>query len=331
MSNGKYNNGNSSSSNGDTFEPRRSTRIKKETTDGDGDIWAEKLVVCESSKSKLVIRSYFKNCRTGKRVWDEPPTGASRIQHASDSTRQHKEEELQNLQLAMNVNIHTNDTSSTWGDINTTTTNKTSKGFFPTFRKKTNSKNGNDNNDKADGPAKGGGGGIFQFGSKKKNKENAVNEPDLEGDEDMQRAISLSMGLAVANHKNKSHNKQNENHQTQEEIEMARAISMSLGTTSTSTNTPEEVNEMDEEEMIRRAIEASQRESYSNNPTLIPSFSPNDTNNTPTSATASLPTTHEQDADLLGLADIFNDTANIITPPMQLQQSITGKTTGLDE
>ena len=86
------------------YEPRPSTRVRGanlHNTVGDGDVWYEHLVVCEAAKNKLVIRSYFKNGRTHKKIWDEPPTGASTIEPASSTKRTEAETELKTLQAAM--------------------------------------------------------------------------------------------------------------------------------------------------------------------------------------------------------------------------------------
>lgn len=262
---------------GDNYEPRRSNRIKQDLTNADGDIWEEKLVVCEASAEKLVIRSYFKNSRTGRRVWDEPPTGASHIEHASSATRQEREEELQNLQMALSIQKEETEERN----------KKAGKGFFSGFLRK-----GNKTNDET---VKGGGGGRFNFN--KKNNSQVSEHYEMEGDEDLQRAISLSMGLQEPpNHY--------ENEGNQEDIDMAKALSMSLN--ADSGVTPQYESSQDDE-MLRQAIEASQL-------TAAASMSP-----------PLLPTAAQQEDDILGLMNLFDKSSMSSQPETYMQG---GKTTG---
>jgi len=81
------------------------------TTDisSDRDVWCEYLAVVEiavpenkGTKNKeryeLHIKSFFESALTGKRSWDEPPSGATTIQYASDEDRRRAEEERATLQ-----------------------------------------------------------------------------------------------------------------------------------------------------------------------------------------------------------------------------------------
>ena len=79
------------------FEARPTNRLGKDhKIVADGDTWQEMMAVCEPRNYKknndgsgpsLVIRSYYQNTRTGKRVWDEPPSGATNIIPASEEMR----------------------------------------------------------------------------------------------------------------------------------------------------------------------------------------------------------------------------------------------------
>jgi len=63
---------------------KKSTRSKSNLNDnGDGN--------------NLIIRSYYQNNRTGKKVWDEPPSGASKIVPASQEMRRMAELQLDEL------------------------------------------------------------------------------------------------------------------------------------------------------------------------------------------------------------------------------------------
>eukprot|EP00531_Pseudo-nitzschia_arenysensis_P004572 CAMPEP_0116119326 /NCGR_PEP_ID=MMETSP0329-20121206/2576_1 /TAXON_ID=697910 /ORGANISM="Pseudo-nitzschia arenysensis, Strain B593" /LENGTH=280 /DNA_ID=CAMNT_0003613009 /DNA_START=61 /DNA_END=906 /DNA_ORIENTATION=+ len=116
----------------DAPRPAVTNRLGKKRTDemiqADGDTWQEYLAVSEkanksisngskrgglsslfgkknknkssktsdsdTSSSNLIIRSYFQNRRTGRKVWDEPPSGASRIVPASEEMRRMAELQL---------------------------------------------------------------------------------------------------------------------------------------------------------------------------------------------------------------------------------------------
>lgn len=120
----------------DAPRPAVTNRLGKKRTDeliqADGDTWQEYLAVSEKPKTKssngsshggalsffgkknkkksgsnstsngsdssnLIIRSYFQNMRTGKKVWDEPPSGASNIVPASEEMRRMAEMQLGEL------------------------------------------------------------------------------------------------------------------------------------------------------------------------------------------------------------------------------------------
>lgn len=121
--------------------PAVTNRLGKKRTDeliqADGDTWQEYLAVCEKpqisgsttsnprfpffgKKSKnaaakgnnnnsdnLAIRSYFENQRTGKKVWDEPPSGASKIVPASEEMRRMADLQLEELYVATSASNNT--------------------------------------------------------------------------------------------------------------------------------------------------------------------------------------------------------------------------------
>jgi hypothetical protein len=47
----------------------------------DGDIWIEKIYVSKKTGNK---RTYFVSVKTGERVRDEPPSGASQVLYIAD-------------------------------------------------------------------------------------------------------------------------------------------------------------------------------------------------------------------------------------------------------
>ncbi len=119
----------------DAPRPAVTNRLGKKRTDemiqADGDTWQEYLAVSErvnkfnsneskrgglsslfgkknknknshktssdNDSSNLIIRSYFQNRRTGRKVWDEPPSGASKIVPASEEMRRMAELQLSEL------------------------------------------------------------------------------------------------------------------------------------------------------------------------------------------------------------------------------------------
>ena len=271
-----------------SYEPRQSARVRGANihTTGDGDVWQEHLVVCEAAGNKLVIRSYFKNSRTKKKVWDEPPTGASSIEPASPNKRAEAEAELKTLQAAMDgvsADASPDDHDGGSGEHGAKKSKK-GRGFFGAFRKKA---KGTKNGPETTASAKTGGRMFGKSSSKSGSSANNSKNADafgMDGDEDIQRAISLSMGLendTVASSQQSAYNKYSKNKQWQEDqeaLEMAKAISMSEAeakghrvdtespttaievATTTPTMTDNTNTSATEEEMLQRAIEESRRE-----------------------------------------------------------------------
>ena len=156
--------------------------------EADGDTWQETLAVCEAppppspsrkenkskrgkqgggtkkenhdddtSTGRLLIRSYFQNTRNGRRVWDEPPSGASQILPATEEMRRMAQIQLAELQLVTGnvqdttttTNPTTNDDTvgvavDTMGKDGTPTKHKQRRGFFG-FGKFNGNSNGNHN------------------------------------------------------------------------------------------------------------------------------------------------------------------------------------------
>lgn len=56
---------------------------------GDGDIWVEKIFVSKRTGKR---RTFFVSVATGRRVRDEPPTGASKVLYTEDIKELRKEE-----------------------------------------------------------------------------------------------------------------------------------------------------------------------------------------------------------------------------------------------
>ncbi len=56
---------------------------------GDGDIWVEKIFVSKRTRKR---RTFFVSVATGRRVRDEPPTGASKVLYTEDIKELRREE-----------------------------------------------------------------------------------------------------------------------------------------------------------------------------------------------------------------------------------------------
>lgn len=101
----------------------------------DGDIWQEKLAVCEGVKKTgepdLLIRSYYRNLRTRERVWDEPPSGAGTVLHATVESRQQAEFQRSELQLTLEMIPEDESNPS-----KKSSPKKSKKGLFQSFRGK---------------------------------------------------------------------------------------------------------------------------------------------------------------------------------------------------
>ena len=121
------------------YRPRRSQNVASDLAQSDGDLWQEKLAVCEGTtpagEPKLLIRSFYRNKRTGDRVWDEPPSGASSVVHATSDMRKKAEMQKEELELTLDM-IPPELDSATAIDA----TNTAKGGFLGRFRKKTKSK-----------------------------------------------------------------------------------------------------------------------------------------------------------------------------------------------
>jgi hypothetical protein len=115
--------------------PRRSPRIAADLAVSDGDTWYERIAVCESAttdgRPKLLVRSYYRSSRTHEKVWDEPPSGASRVEHATPEMRTKAELQLQELQLTLEMIP-----DEEGAEDSKNKQKKKKKGLFGRFRKK---------------------------------------------------------------------------------------------------------------------------------------------------------------------------------------------------
>uniref|UniRef100_A0A7S4QI94 Uncharacterized protein n=2 Tax=Ditylum brightwellii TaxID=49249 RepID=A0A7S4QI94_9STRA len=103
---------------GDTFVPKQSTRVlnsKKIQNVGDGDTWME-IVVVNSRRIKghdeKISKSLYYSLNNDIAVFDEPPSGASRVITSPDSW-----ESLQMLTRGRKKGVHRRGDSNVWVEI----------------------------------------------------------------------------------------------------------------------------------------------------------------------------------------------------------------------
>lgn len=117
------------------YTARRSNRVLTQVKH-DNDTWVEHFSVFEmhsnnghggSSRRRkdrggdggsgtMMVRHYFQSCATGARVWDEPPTGATRIRYATAMARQMAEAQLEQANNANQAaSALVTSSSSAWG------------------------------------------------------------------------------------------------------------------------------------------------------------------------------------------------------------------------
>ena len=100
-----------------------------------------------NDNKKLIVRSYFQNLRTGRKVWDEPPSGASNIIPASEEMRRMAELQIGELYVSTTPptgiedfnNENKNDSSSNKND-------RLKNSFFRKGNAKTSTNNSNGGN-----------------------------------------------------------------------------------------------------------------------------------------------------------------------------------------
>jgi len=256
-----------SNNNTNTYEARRSQRVSGGDVVTDGDVWQEKLAVCEGStdagEPRLLIRSYYRNTRTLDRVWDEPPSGAGTVLHADPEMRSKAELQKQELQLTLEMIPPEEDE---------VLENEEGGGK--------NSSSSNNNKPKKKGLFGG------RFARKKKEKKDVDTSRDL----NLQRAIARSMadqngrggGSNISDEPlvyfddgepmpglMQQQQQQQIGSSLDEDIELAKALSMSVETAqqesmragATATATGAGQFDLTEEEMFQRALEKSREES----------------------------------------------------------------------
>lgn len=253
----------------DNYEARRSTRVDKKYSQSDGDSWQETLAVVEIADNKLALRSFYTNLRTKARSWDEPPSGASRILSATEEMRRMAQMQLLEMQIATG---HVPDIGAS------ETTPQPKKGFFR--RKKTSDAASKTNSRKI----------VYKPSSfMAKTKKATPHMRDETLDPQMQKAIALSMKTAEDGYSEGEEEKKKTDEPvirseiTYQDDEEAMAMVMALSLSEAESSRKPTSVPPSEEEMLRRALEASQNELVATAPPV-----------------ASVP----QEEDLLGIYDV---------------------------
>jgi hypothetical protein len=230
------------------YRPRRSQNVASDLAQSDGDLWQEKLAVCEGTtpagEPRLLIRSFYRNKRTGDRVWDEPPSGAGSVVHATSEMR--KKAEMQKEELELTLDMIPPEFESTNTNNTTNATSAKEKGsFLGRFRKKTKSKK----------------------------------EVETSKDLNLQRAIARSLadqnqGLVDQPivHYDGENDGNLENYYNGEDEEIALAKALSISEAAAHNESCASSDTLTEEEMFQRALEQSQKYSRYNNATGVASI-----------------------------------------------------------
>jgi hypothetical protein len=229
-----------------TYRPRRSQNVASDLAQSDGDLWQEKLAVCEGTtpagEPRLLIRSFYRNKRTGDRVWDEPPSGAGTVVHATNEMRKKAEMQKEELELTLDMIPSEVENSSTNDGINSI--NAKEKGRF-----------------------------LGRFRRKPKNTKEVETSKDL----NLQRAIARSLAdqnqalvnQPIVHYDGEDDFNVDSYYNEDEEIALAKALSISEAAIYDGTSTTS--NALTEEEMFQRALERSQKYSQHNYATGVAS------------------------------------------------------------
>ena len=210
------------------YTARRSQRVSGTEVAADGSIWEEKLAVCEGVNSagrpQLLIRSFYRSLTTGEKLWDEPPSDAGSVIHASAEDRQKAESQRNELQSTLAMIPEDAVNQATEGEEDEEKPEPKKKGLFGRFRRK-----------------------------KDKEKKQVETAKDI----NLQRAIARSIAEQTYTGREDQQLLFPENAPgggADDDVELAKALSMSVMEQQTNRHQPTE------EELFQRALENSQRE-----------------------------------------------------------------------
>lgn len=256
---------------GSTARARQSSRVAVSAALSDGAVWQEKLVVCEGAQGDqpvIMVRSYYRNLVTAEKVWDEPPSGAAAVVHATPEERGVAEEQRTQLELTLQMipadtelepyNNHGRDNNNDHHDPHDAAAmatsggmanNKKKKGFLGRFRK-------------------GGSGGTFSSSSRRHDRVDPAKDVNLQkaiaqsiretrgGVDDVELAMALSLSVADAKNRDLSYNDNDSDDNGPDDDDTNVAIALSTAAA------PPRFEDLEptEEELFQRALERSQRE-----------------------------------------------------------------------
>lgn len=242
----------------DNFQARPSRSLGRtgpSIAQADGSSWQEYLAVCEI-QDQLQVRSYFEN-QQGKRVWDEPPSGASHIIPATDEMRRMATLQLDDLCVA--TTNGENDGDDNQGKRNNSESGKKKKrgGIKSLFGKlgggRKDTKESSQSNKKIQYKP---GSNLLASGNETSASRSMRADPHLQAA--IAQSLAESSGIVATTEQQQSA------FHTDEDPELARAMALSLGAAPSSA-TPASHNtttrEESEEEMLRRVLEQSKLDS----------------------------------------------------------------------
>ena len=231
------------------YVARQSNKTAGLNVASDGVVWKERLAVVEGvtpeGNPKLHIRSYFRNPQTRERAWDEPPSGASRVDFATPEMRQLAEQQMKELQFTLDL-IPPDHASQ-----QTTKQEKPKKGFFKRLKGK--------NKDKA----------ILKDDSKDLNLQRAIalSMADQQGGGGVSRSSDSDPRILFDSEFSQPTLNRNTTanvsvSQEDEDLAMAKALSLAA------LNGSPAANSMSDDEMLALAIKQSTEEMHSVPPTV---------------------------------------------------------------
>jgi hypothetical protein len=239
---------------GDTWQEILAVVVKetKGTAGGSSTVPGAADISTATATGQLMIRSYFQNKRSGKRVWDEPPSGASHVVAATEEMHRMASVQLQELQIvgaaAAATTTTTTDTSTGMG-----TETKKKRGFLSFGFGKNSKHNNNTNNTVAARIRYKPGSSLVtprptSRGAKRGTGGTGTSVEDLQ----VQEAIAQSLGIMV------QHQNYDDDDEDDEEMQMVKALSLSTAVNSNSADSDTMLE--NEQQLLARVMEESKLE-----------------------------------------------------------------------
>lgn len=97
-----------------TYSERRS-HVDPRCSPVDHETWTEALTVtCASATAPLALRPCFRSRKTGRRVWDKPPSGASHVVYATPAARDAAQARLERMEFRRQIPSVVRDGPTEW-------------------------------------------------------------------------------------------------------------------------------------------------------------------------------------------------------------------------